>query len=46
MYGTGFTMGCLARVGASDGMWVPGIEVGSDKELMDVGRMAKIGRGE
>ena len=40
MYGTGFTAGSLARVGARDKMLRPGIEVGSDKKLKEVRRMA------
>ena len=35
VYGTG--------LGARDGMWGPGIKVGSDKELTEVGRMAESG---
>ena len=29
----------LARIGARDGMWKSGIEIDSDKELMEFGRM-------
>ena len=41
MYGTAFTMEPLARVGVRDGVWGPGIKVGSDKEMMEVGRMVE-----
>ena len=41
LYGAGFTMGSLARVGARDGMRGVGIKVSSDKELTVVGRMAE-----
>ena len=41
MYGKGFIVGSLARVGASDETWSPGIEVGSNMELTEVGRMAE-----
>ena len=46
MYGTGFTAESLARVGVRDGMQGPGIKVGSDKELIEVGRMAECDREE
>ena len=41
MYGTGFTVGSLARVEARDGTLGSRIEVGSDKDLTDVGKMAE-----
>ena len=41
MYGTGFTAESLARVGARAGTSRSVIEIGSDKELMEVGRMAE-----
>ena len=40
VYETGFTVGSLARVGASDRKWGLGIKVDSD-ELMKVMRMAE-----
>ena len=45
VYGTGFTVGSLARIGARDGSWRPGIKVGSDKQLMEIGRMAEGDKG-
>ena len=41
MYGIGFTARSLARVVAKDGMSRLVIRVGSNKELMEVGRMAE-----
>jgi hypothetical protein len=41
VYRTGFTAGSLTRVGARNGMWELGIEVGFDKEFTEVGRMAE-----
>ena len=38
VYGTCFTAGSLARVGAKHG---PGLKVGSDKQLTEVGRMVE-----
>ena len=35
-----FNIGSRARVGVRDGTWVPGIKVGSDKKVTEVGRMA------
>ena len=47
MHAAGFTVGSLARLGARDGMWEPGIKVGSDKELTEVGRrQMRRGTGE
>ena len=45
VYGAGFTVGSLARKGARGGMRVTGNKVSSDKELMEVGRMAVGDRG-
>ena len=39
MYGTGFTLESLLRVGARDRTRRPEMKVGSDKELMEVRRM-------
>ena len=41
VYGVGFTEGPLARKGARGGLRVTGNKVSSDKELMEVERMAK-----
>ena len=41
MYGIGITTEFLARVRARDGTCGPGIKVGSNKELTEVGRMAE-----
>ena len=41
MYETGFTAGSLARVGARNGTFRPGIKVGSDKEMSEVGKIAE-----
>ena len=41
MYGVDFTWRSLARVGARDRMWMPGIKVGSDKESAKVRKMAE-----
>ena len=46
VYGTGFTAGYLAGKGARGGTKGTGNKVGSDKELMEVGRMAEGDRGE
>ena len=40
-YGKGFTAASMGGVGARDRTWGLGIEVGSDKESMEVGRMAE-----
>ena len=41
VYGAGFTAGSQARKGARSGTRVMGNKVSSDKELMEVGRMAE-----
>jgi hypothetical protein len=41
VYWAGFTAGSLARKGARGGMRGTGNKVGSDKELMEVGRMVE-----
>ena len=45
VYGAGFTAGSLARKGAKIGTRGMGNKVSSDKELMEVGRMAEGDRG-
>ena len=41
VYGRGFTAGSLVEVGARDRTWELGIEVDSNEELMEIGRMAE-----